>query len=243
MHNVRRAWFVSDLHLDPDHPEITKQFIELLDKCDKSVEDLFILGDLFELWIGDDDHSPFLEEILRHMQNASQRGTRMHIMRGNRDFLIGPAFIKKSGCRLLGDEEIIDVFGTPVLIMHGDTLCTADTAYLRARKWAHNQWIQRLFLLLPLSLRKKIAAKARAASKEHTSNTEPSIMDVTQEEVARKMSQHHVQTLIHGHTHRPDIHHFLIKDQTHTRIVLPAWHDGGSVFEWRENGEMELIAL
>jgi UDP-2,3-diacylglucosamine hydrolase len=243
MQILRRTWFVSDLHLDPSHPEITNQFIALLDKCDKSVEDLYVLGDLFELWIGDDDHSPFLEEILRHMQNAASRGTRLHIMRGNRDFLIGQTFIKNSGCALLGDEEKIDLYGTPVLIMHGDTLCTEDTAYLRARKWAHNKWIQRLFLLLPLSLRKKIASKARAASKEHTSKTAASIMDVTQEEVARKMLQHGVTTLIHGHTHRPDIHHFLVKDQHHTRIVLPAWHDGGSVFEWRESGEKELIAL
>lgn len=243
MQAVRKTWFVSDLHLDANHPEITSQFIELLDKCDESVDDLYILGDLFELWIGDDDSSPFITDLMKHMQRASQRGARIHFMHGNRDFLIGHRFLKQTHCHLLQEEEKIDLYGKPVLLMHGDTLCTEDTAYLRARGYAQKKWLQKLFLLLPLTIRKKIAARARKASEKHTSMTTLSIMDVTQHEVERMMKQHQVDTLIHGHTHRPHTHSFLVDDQTYTRIVLPAWHGGGSVLEWRANGEKEMIQL
>jgi len=243
MQSLRKTWFISDLHLDANHPETTRQFIDLLDKCDQSVDDLYILGDLFELWIGDDDTSPFLNNLIKYMQRASQHGTRLHFMHGNRDFLIGRRFLQQTGCHLLAEEEKIMVYGTPVLLMHGDTLCLEDPAYLRARTLAQNKWLQRLFLMLPLSIRRKIAARARQASQKHTSMASSAMMDVTQHEVERIMQRHQVTTLIHGHTHRPHTHAFDIQQTPYFRIVLPAWHGGGSVFEWREDGEKSLIPL
>ena len=243
MHTFRRIWFVSDLHLDPHHPDITNQFIELLDSSDALVEDIYLLGDVFETWIGDDEKSQFIDEITQKLHQTTQKGVRIHFMRGNRDFLVGHQFLANTGCRRLADEVKIDAYGTAVLLMHGDTLCTQDTAYLRARKFAHNKIVQTLFLWLPLSLRKKIAARARQASAKHTGNTKTSIMDVTQSEVERIMQKHQVNYLIHGHTHRPDIHHFNSANQNKTRIVLPAWHGGGTVFEWREDGSKDYRPL
>jgi UDP-2,3-diacylglucosamine hydrolase len=243
MQTLSRTWFISDLHLDPGHPEITSQFIKLLSSCDESVDALYILGDLFEIWIGDDDNSDFHQEITRQIKLITERGTKVYIMHGNRDFLIGSKFLAATGAELLTDEHKINLYGTPVLLMHGDTLCTQDIAYLRARKFAHNKIIQTLFLLLPISFRKKIAARARKASAEHTSNTALAIMDVTQSEVEQVMKKHEVDFLIHGHTHRPDTHQFMTDQHTKTRIVLPAWHDGGSVFEWREDGTKSRQAI
>ncbi len=241
MQALRKTWFISDLHLDAGHPEITHQFMTLLQSCQGQAEDLYILGDLFELWIGDDDQNPLHKKIIEAMHKTAEAGTRLHFIRGNRDFLIGRKFLAATHCEQLVDETKITLYGTPVLLMHGDTLCTRDTAYLRARKFAHNRIIQTLFLWLPLFLRRKIAARARRASEKHTSTTEITIMDVTQNEVERVMAKHSASTLIHGHTHRPNIHHFTANHHDQTRIVLPAWHDGGTVFEWREDGAQQFI--
>ncbi len=243
MQALRRNWFISDLHLDPTHPDISSQFIALLGQCDASVEHLYILGDLFEVWIGDDDDSPFLADLMNHMQHAAQRGTKIHIMHGNRDFLMGRRFFAMAGAELLPDPIVIDVYGTAVLLMHGDTLCKADEKYLRARKFARNRLLQTLFLLLPLSWRRHIAAKARKASEKYTSTAELSIMDVTQDEVVRMMQLHRTQHLIHGHTHQPDTHQLEVDGHACVRYVLPAWHNGGSVFEWREDGSKLLLPL
>jgi UDP-2,3-diacylglucosamine hydrolase len=243
MQALKRTWFISDLHLDAAHHEISSQFIKLMNSCDVSVDAVYILGDLFEVWIGDDDPSPFIEEMAAALIRVTCQGTPVYLMHGNRDFLIGRQFLAKTGCQMLGDEETISLYGTPVLLMHGDTLCTQDIAYLRARKLAHNKILQFLFLALPISFRLKLAAKARNASEKHTSTTEKYVMDVTQSEVERVMHKHQVNYLIHGHTHRPDTHHFTAENQQKTRIVLPAWHGGGSVFEWREDDVKQLIPL
>jgi UDP-2,3-diacylglucosamine hydrolase len=243
MTSPRKTWFLSDCHLDAAHPEITNQFIELMKKSAGSVDDIYILGDLFELWIGDDDHSPFHTNIINSLQQAARHGAKLHFLRGNRDFLIGRRFLQSTDCQLLHDEEKINVYGTPVLVMHGDTLCTRDVAYLRARRFAYNPFIQTLFLWLPISVRRKIAARARQASKQHTRTTDIAIMDVTQTEVERVMMKHHVDMLVHGHTHRPDTHHFTVGTDAKTRIVLPAWHGGGCILEWRDNGDKEYIHL
>lgn len=243
MQTLKRTWFISDLHLDAGQPEITSQFMTLLKKCDDSVDDLYILGDLFELWIGDDDDSPFHAEIIAGLKRVTERGTRIHIMHGNRDFLLGKQFMRQTGCNLLPEEIKINLYGSQILLMHGDKLCTADAAYQRARKFAFNPVLQKIFLMLPLSLRKKIAARARAASRKHTSSTEFSIMDTAQDEVENTMRLHQVTTLIHGHTHKPNIHTFVSNDKKHTRIVLPAWHDGGSVLEWREDGTYSMQGI
>lgn len=243
MQSLRRTWFISDLHLDEKHPEITSQFIQLLQDADHSVDDIYILGDLFEAWIGDDDPSAFHQSILTALHDAVKRGTKVHVMHGNRDFLLGRRFIQETGCYFLSDPVVVSVYTTPILLMHGDTLCTQDVDYLRARKFMRHRVLQTIFLMLPLSWRRKIAFRAREASEKHTRMTNMEIMDVTQEEVIRVMRTFNVDYLIHGHTHRPDVHHFSVDNRDKTRIVLPAWHNGGSVFEWRSDGGMELIKL
>lgn len=238
--DMQKTWFVSDIHLDSRQPEIVNQFKALLNSCDSTVDDLYLLGDIFEIWVGDDDNSPLHQEIIKNLQNVAQRGTRLHFLPGNRDFLIGEAFLKSANCSRLPDEACIDVYGTPVLVMHGDTLCTQDTQYLRFREFAHSRWIQKLFLMLPLSWRMKIAEKARDASTKHTSQTKASYMDVTQAEVQRIMQKHQVNYLIHGHTHLPNTHRFTADGNDKTRIVLPAWHQVGRVLEWRADNSFSM---
>lgn len=231
---------ISDLHLQEERPDLTRAFLHFLQTRAVTAEALYILGDLFEVWVGDDGMTASQRAIANALQETADAGTRIHLMHGNRDFLIGKKFLAASGCDLLKEEEKINLYGTPVLLMHGDTLCTQDIHYLRARKFAHNKILQTIFLLLPISFRKKIAAGARNASSKHTSTTDAAIMDVTQQEVERVMRTYDVNTLIHGHTHRPNIHTFQVDQQEKSRIVLPAWHNGGSVFEWRSDGTKEL---
>jgi UDP-2,3-diacylglucosamine hydrolase len=240
MQKMRKTLFISDLHLEENRPEITSQFISLLNQCDASVDALYILGDLFEAWIGDDNDTPFHRKIMHALKEASKQGLRIYFMHGNRDFLIGKKFLRETGCTLLSDEEKILLYDTPVLLMHGDTLCTKDHAYLKARKLGHNRFLQCLFLLMPLSSRRKFADKMRAKSARHTQSAPKEIMDVTPEEVDRVMLKHGVKHLIHGHTHRPQTHHFTLNGHPATRMVLGAWHDQGNAIVWYENGEREL---
>lgn len=229
----KKTLFISDLHLDENHPSITGHFLSLLNQCDTTVDALYILGDLFEAWIGDDDTTPFHQQITEALRAATKRGLPIFFIHGNRDFLIGRGFLKATGCQLLAEEEIIFLYGTPVLIMHGDTLCTRDMAYLKWRRIARNRFLQWLFLtLFPLNSRKKIANKMRAKSARYTQQASQEIMDVTQEEVVRVMEKHQVRFLIHGHTHKPGVHEFTIQHQPATRMVLGAWHNNASVLVW-----------
>lgn len=243
MINNRKTVFVSDLHLEESRPDIAQQFLMLLNNCDSSVDGLYILGDLFETWIGDDDDTLFYRKIMHALKIATQKGLRIYFSHGNRDFLIGKRFLHETGCSLLSTEEKISIYGTPVLLMHGDTLCTRDIAYLKARKLGHNKIIQFFFLLMPLSSRRKFADKMRMKSKRHTQSTAKEIMDVTQEEVERIMQKHDVKYLIHGHTHRPNTHHFSINNLPVERIVLGAWHHRGSALIWHQTGKIEAIEL
>ena len=238
-----KTFFISDLHLDETTPSITHTFLQFLQDCDETVDALYILGDFFESWIGDDDDTPFHRKIILALKAATQKKMPIYFMHGNRDFLIGKNFLRETGCQLLADEEIINIYGTPVLLMHGDTLCTRDTAYINARKWMRHRLVQTLFLRLPLAWRKKIANNMRQKSMQHTQSTPTDMMDVTQIEVERVMQKHNVAFLIHGHTHRPRFHDFLLQGQPASRIVLAAWHDGGSALKWNFSGKKELITL
>lgn len=240
---IHKTLFISDLHLELDQPHITDQFLKLLISCDASVDALYILGDLFEAWIGDDDTTSFHQEIINALKTKTDNGLPIYFLPGNRDFLIGKKFLLASGCQLLGDEEVISLYGTNVLLMHGDTLCTLDVDYLKARKRLHNYFVRHFFLLLPLTVRKKIVSAVREKSENYKKVTPLEIMDVTQSEVIRRMNQHHVHHLIHGHTHRPAIHRSTINNEVLERIVLPAWHGHGGVLEWYANGEKKLIDL
>jgi UDP-2,3-diacylglucosamine hydrolase len=242
MNNRQKTLFISDLHLDESCPCTTQLFIRFLRECHStSIDALYILGDLFNTWIGDDNDTLWHREVIKALKTVTQKGIPIHLLRGNRDFLLGKSFLRKTGCKISADEEKIILYGQPVLLMHGDTLCTRDTGYLKARKIVHNIIAQKIFLTLPLRIRQYIANKLRIKSAQHTQATALSIMDVTQEEVEHVMRKHAVSYLIHGHTHRPNMHKFLIEDKPVMRIVLGAWHKYGNVLIWTASGDKKLI--
>lgn len=237
------TFFISDLHLEERRPDIAGIFLNFLEKEAIKADALYILGDFFEVWIGDDHLSEFNKTIIAALKCASLKGLPIYIMRGNRDFLLGKRFIKASGCHLLPDEYVINLYGTPVLLMHGDTLCTEDVKYLRFRKKSRNWLIQKMFLLKSLEKRLEIVRHYREASKLHVSTLPDYIMDVTQSEVLHVLKKHNVKHLIHGHTHREQVHHFAIDNQEATRTVLGAWHHYGHVYVHHDNGESQAIVI
>jgi UDP-2,3-diacylglucosamine hydrolase len=221
--------FISDLHLDPERPAITALFIDFLGKRVPDADALYILGDLFEAWIGDDDDAPVNVAVAEALLSCTGNGTPVFVMHGNRDFLLGDEFARQCGATLLGDPERIDLYGTPTLLMHGDTLCTDDTEYLAFRDMVHDSAWQRDFISRPLHERRQMAAEMRATSRARTRGKPESIMDVNQEAVVRVMAEHRVARLIHGHTHRPAIHALSISGHPAERIVLGDWYHQGSV--------------
>lgn len=228
---------ISDLHLDPSQPHIADIFLRFLKEKALKAKALYILGDFFEAWIGDDDMSPFNQQIISALRTATSAGLPIYFMHGNRDFLIGKKFLTLTGCQLLPDEYVMNVFGTNILCMHGDTLCTKDHAYLKFRKKSRSWLFKKFIMLHSLAKRKKIAAEYRAKSKAYTSTAAAHIMDVTQSEVERVMLKNNVSHLIHGHTHRPAIHEFPLMNQQATRTVLAPWHDHGSVLVCDSDGK------
>jgi UDP-2,3-diacylglucosamine hydrolase len=240
MNSSKKTLFISDLHLQEKQPLISERLAFFLND-NKNVDAIYILGDLFEAWIGDDDKSPLHTHIIQLLKSLTDAHVPIYFLPGNRDFLIGNAFLTASGCRLLNEEEKIILYGTPILLMHGDTLCTNDTAYLKARKWMHQSWLQKLFLLLPLRIRKNLAEKMRAQSLKYTQSTALDKMDVVEAAVQAVMQKHQVQILIHGHTHQPAMHHFTLNQQPALRIVLGAWHDKAKVLVWHASGKKEFL--
>ena len=240
---AQKTCFISDLHLDESQPHLIQFFLKFLNQCDKTVDALYILGDLFEVWIGDDVHSLFSEEMIEALRTKTKNGLPIFFLPGNRDFLIGKKFLTASGCQLLPDEKKIWLYHTPVLLMHGDTLCTRDIHYLKWRKLSHHPLSRYFFLCWPLSWRQALANQLRKKSKAYTQKLNSDLMDVTQSEVERVMSHHQANVLIHGHTHRPGIHPFSLNGKAAERIVLGAWHDHPNVLVWKENGEKELLLM
>ncbi len=234
---------ISDLHLQENRPEINELFLKFLQTDAKHAEALYILGDFFESWIGDDDDSAFHQSIIRALKTETNKGFPIYFMHGNRDFLIGKRFLKATGCQLLPDEFVTDVYGTPTLMMHGDTLCTQDVKYIKFRKKARNWFMQKLFLLKPLKVRQEMAKRYREASLAHVSTLPEYIMDVTESEVLRVMQKHNVFSLIHGHTHRPRIHHFESHGKQYVRTVLGAWHDKGNALILNSDGKNEFLEI
>lgn len=234
---------ISDLHLDEQHLETTEIFFRFMRTEAKQAERLFILGDFFEAWIGDDDLSPYNVKIIKMFREATQKGLQIYFMHGNRDFLLGKKFLKATGCVLLPDEYVVDLYGTPTLLMHGDTLCTLDVKYLQFRKKSRTWLYKTLVSFKSLESRRAIAAKMRAASKEHTSKADSYIMDVTQDEVERVMRKHNVQHLIHGHTHREAVHRFILNGKPATRTVLGPWHEQGCMLVCEKNQTPKLCKV
>ena len=224
--------FVSDLHLDPAQARATARFIALLGSAARSADSLYILGDLFEAWVGDDDDAGLPAEVGAALRACADGGTRIAFLHGNRDFLLGSAYAALSGLQLLPEEVVIDVEGVPTLLLHGDTLCTDDHAYQAFRRQARDPGWQAAMLSQPLQVRRQLAAAARAHSAQHTSMSAASIMDVAPGSVLAAFARHGVRRMIHGHTHRPAIHTLLAQDgAVAERIVLGDWHARGSVLE------------
>jgi UDP-2,3-diacylglucosamine hydrolase len=236
-------YFISDLHLEDGRPDITAIFLKFLQEAVTNAEALYILGDFFEVWIGDDDLTAFNLSVISALHAATDAGLKIYFMPGNRDFLIGKIFLRMTGCKLLPDEYVLKTPEFSILLMHGDTLCTADIKYLKFRKKSRNWLMQKIFLLKKLTTRQLIAANMRANSRIHTSTAPDYIMDVTQSEVEHLMRKHNVKHLIHGHTHRAESHHFEIDGQAATRIVLAPWHERGCVLKYDEDGNCKIEVL
>jgi len=234
--------FVSDLHLDAQRPEVTDQFLEFLQREAVGCQAFYILGDLFEAWIGDDDPDPEKARVLDALRAVTQGGPPGFFMRGNRDFLIGETFCRRTGFELLEDPTLVDLYGDKVLLMHGDTLCTDDVAYQQFRAMVRNPAWQEDFLSKPFEARLQLASQARTQSEEHIRDSKIEIMDVNQEAVEKALMDSGVTLLLHGHTHRPNVHRFQAGGHAKTRIVLGDWYAQGSVLRWDESG-YDLQAL
>jgi len=228
--------FISDLHLDASEPAAGEQFIDFLATRAASADALYILGDLFETWVGDDDDDPYRDRICVAIAGLSERGVACYAMHGNRDFLYQSGFARRTGARLIADPIVIDLYGEPALLTHGDALCTADRPYQLLRGVVRSPRWQQRFLRLPLALRRSLADQARRGSQRHTQRTASQIMDADQGAVAAVMRACEVRTLIHGHTHRPAVHEVDLDGRPARRIVLGAWHDRGSVLAWGPEG-------
>jgi len=219
---------ISDLHLQEERPDLTRAFLHFLQTRAVTAEALYILGDLFEVWVGDDGMTASQRAIANALQETADAGTRIHLMHGNRDFLIGKRFCRMAGCTLLPDPSVVQLGGERVLLMHGDTLCTRDVQYLRKRSRIRSPL--GLFILhhvMPLSKRQALARKLRSESLERTAMKAADIIDVSPEAIPSVMQKHGVRTLIHGHTHRPAIHELQVAGEPARRIVLGDWDARG----------------
>lgn len=234
------SFLISDLHLDESRPDITRGFFDFLRGPAANAEALYILGDFFEVWIGDDDDTPLPREVARQLKTYRDRGTRVYLMHGNRDFLLGEEYARHCGAELLPDPSVIELAGQPVLLMHGDSLCTLDREYMAFRQQARNPMWQQALLAKPLEERRQIAAQIRAVSKSMNSRKAEDIMDVTPNEVVSVMAERGARTLIHGHTHRPARHTLTVNGEPAERIVLGDWGDLGWCIK-ADNSGLELI--
>ena len=239
--------FISDLHLDTERPQVTELFGRFLREEARGADALYILGDLFEAWVGDDDPSETGAFVARELSALAGSGVPVHFIRGNRDFLLGQAYARRAGMAILPDPAVVTLYGEPTLIMHGDTLCTDDVTYQQFRAQVRNPAWQQQFLSQPLAARMAFAQQARAASKAHQAGlqdkgTMEAITDVSPQTVSATLARFGIRRVIHGHTHRPAIHDFEIDGRGHQRIVLGDWYDQGSVLRI-SRGDTELSAL
>lgn len=241
MHN--ETLFISDLHLAIERPEVTRKFIKLLTTRATEVQALYILGDLFDTWIGDDDFSPPINTIKKHLKALIDQGTPIFYMHGNRDFLIGKRFSEQTGVILLDEYSVINLYGTRTLLTHGDLLCTDDLPYQAFRTISHSTEWQANVLSKPLISRLLYARWYRLRSYFHKRKKSQDIMDVNQDTVKQLMAKYKTQRMIHGHTHRPAVHDLEIQGEKAQRFVLAEWKkDSASLLSWSETGyEIEVI--
>lgn len=224
--------FIADLHLDETRPAITDLFERFLASGEvRGADALYILGDLVEAWIGDDDDAPLPGRIAAATRGVADAGVPVYFMVGNRDFLLGEDFARRAGMQILPDGVVHDIAGEQTLLMHGDVLCTDDTAYQAVRAQVRTPEFRAQMMAMTLDQRRAFAAKARADSRAYTGKTDETIMDVNADAVARAMRDAGVRRLVHGHTHRPAIHDFSLDGENARRIVLGDWYEQGSVLE------------
>jgi UDP-2,3-diacylglucosamine hydrolase len=234
--------FISDLHLDDRRPETTALLQKFLQDEAIHADALYILGDLFEFWLGDDVPSKCSVAVAAALNRLRQKGVPCYFMHGNRDFLLQDVYASLAGVELLPEEHVADLYGERVLLLHGDSLCTDDVAYQQFRTVVRNPAWQQDFLSKPPQERLQIALQARDASAAHKGNVDMNIMDVNPNEVEAAFERHGVLTMIHGHTHRPATHDLQIKGHDAQRIVLGDWYTHGSVLRVQP-GIYELSAL
>ncbi len=229
--------FISDLHLDPQRPDIQHCFDDFISSClqnNSAIKALYILGDLFEVWLGDDASLSYYSSTIEQLKQLNQKGIQVYVMHGNRDFLLGPAFAQAARCQLIPDPYLLHI-ETPngietFLLSHGDILCTDDIEYMNFRKMVHNPDWQKDFLSKTIDQRIAIATSMRQQSKERGQQKQAEIMDINQQAVELLMSQYKTSTLIHGHTHQPDTHQFTLNEHPAQRIVLPDWSPDAQAF-------------
>lgn len=238
---MKHTLFISDLHLSEAYPKTAELFFKFLKTEANNAEALYILGDFFEVWVGDDDRSPFNEKIKAALREYTKSGIPTYFMHGNRDFLIRKRFAKETGVTLLEEPSLIHLYDEKILLLHGDSLCTLDERHQKSRKTMHNRFYQTMVLLLPLKIRQHYGNRFRSASTDRKTYLPDNIMDVTPEEVTKIMTEANTQTLIHGHTHRPAIHELTINKKPAKRIVLGAWHDKGTYLKIDQEGNKLLL--
>ena len=234
--------FISDLHLDEARPRIVELFESFLADEARGADALYILGDLFEAYIGDDDDAPLPARVAAGTRALNESGVPVFFIAGNRDFLLSADYARRAGMKLLDDGTVVNLYGTSTLLLHGDTLCTDDAAYFAFRQQVRDPVWQKMFLSQPLAARRAFAAQARDASRAHTARTDMAIMDVNQAAVDAALHAANVTRMIHGHTHRPAIHTFPFDGAKARRIVLGDWYEQGSVLRV-DPGTIELSGL
>ena len=217
--------FISDLHLSPDDAKLIKLTTHFIQTQIKDIKAIYLLGDVFNTWLGDDIIPTEFEPLIVQLQKLHQAGIKTYLMVGNRDFMLGKSFAQRCGCQLIADPSIIDLYGTKTLLMHGDSLCIDDVSYQCYRRKTRNKFLQWCFLHLPIRYRQSISDKIKQKSHEQKQYKSTMIMDVNQAEVCRIMQLYDVQYLIHGHTHRPAIHTFTVANKPAYRIVLGDWEN------------------
>lgn len=229
--------FISDLHLSLDKPEITRRFLRFLDRRAINASAVYILGDLFDAWVGDDDPTPPNNQIRKQLKRLTDSGTKVYLQQGNRDFLLGEQFCRDTGVIMLGDYAVIDLFGVPTLLTHGDLLCTDDLPYQAFRVKSRTPDWRRSVLSKPLLVRLLAARWYRLRSFLHKRKKSREIMDVNQDAVVKVMLKYDCLRLIHGHTHRPNLHSFKINQKPAQRFVLADWNkEAAKVLCWNNEG-------
>ncbi len=238
---MRRTLFISDLHLSEEHTLSMAHFLHFIKHDSQNVDALYILGDFFESWIGDDTiDTTFNQTVIQALQSWATKQIPIYWMHGNRDFLVGRAFEKASGSILLSDPITIELYQKRVLLTHGDALCQADRIYQIYRYMVHRGWLQRLWSMIPLATRQKLAKKMRQTSQQRNQNLPDTHLSIHSENCTQLMNKHRATLMIHGHTHQPGVHRLDTESSSYERIVLGAWYRSGSVLSYFENGHYRL---